>query len=894
MYCKQCGFHNAEGAIQCHICESDIPQQHDSKDQVNIVVDLMKTPLLSIIGSMKGLNIVTKVFSILIVSIVYLIKKIRRKPFLTPLMNSRLPKYQLIDLESMKSMHSRSLKSTESFLKQKGFQPFIDIESYHTVQGIIARTMVHPEFNVFAKIIILRATQKVSYVSFSAITLGNRYVEVDNTYGLPIDYPQNYTILFLPKTSLEKAYTVFLDILQQQKEIPLNIPLKPFLMHMSTVQKTSIEEGIRQGLFQIKSKGPDSLFRVSMCFYHPLRIATRKCSGCNIYVCDECYTAYQNQYFCNQCLPLHTQNQPIDADDSKLPVHYAGFAIRTLSGMIDWCIIASLTITIALLIRYFTQYSLPQSGLYIAVAQLFFVAFSIYYFTVPLYRYGQTTGQKLLGLHVVDQIGRKPDKISSIVRLSYHIFSCLFLLPMIGYVFVLFRKKKQGLHDQLASTYVITHRYVKTKAFAAWTFLILIPVAIGWMIYPYVMDFLPLYSDGIKEHISLQPKWVYPPDSSDNQYAISSFYIYDDRHCLVSTATSLSSLDMTSGKIVWTSTELAKSSIQTNSKKIHNSPVILLQSNDANLFLIRIVPETGQVLWKQQLRQMYANVVIDSENIAVYGGNILMLFDIDGKKRWEKTLDQPLQEEDGYVIFNKHLLMSSYTGTDTLLTYIQLETGDILWKQKNAFQPSYALGNGYQCVYTPDNKTMLMYLPDLKQMWDSPKNFYITGIDSTPSDSTQLPLYLYASKGIIKTQDGSIVFSYPMNSYLSCLTNNDIVLISSATTSCGSFTTPKRTAYLADKTNGQIKAKISENRWIHLGYLYEDETHIYLSGRIKTGRSLSTLLIAINKTTLESHEYPMGVLNLFPSGLKRITENLVFIATYKNVGTYVLAETADD
>ena len=89
------------------------------------------------------------------------------------------------------------------------------------------------------------------------------------------------------------------------------------------------------------------------------------------------------------------------------------------------------------------------------LSQLIFMALVPVYFTAPIKYGGQTPGMRFLGLRVVDQRGRNPDGEAALVRFAYFLISCLFVFPFFGYLFVLFRKTKQGLHDQLAGTLVV-------------------------------------------------------------------------------------------------------------------------------------------------------------------------------------------------------------------------------------------------------------------------------------------------------------------------------------------------------------------------------------------------------------------------------------------------------
>jgi uncharacterized RDD family membrane protein YckC len=66
---------------------------------------------------------------------------------------------------------------------------------------------------------------------------------------------------------------------------------------------------------------------------------------------------------------------------------------------------------------------------------------------------GQTPGKRLLGLQVVDASGAEPGILLSALRAFLALGSGL--LVLMGFLLVLFDRRRQALHDKLAHTYVI-------------------------------------------------------------------------------------------------------------------------------------------------------------------------------------------------------------------------------------------------------------------------------------------------------------------------------------------------------------------------------------------------------------------------------------------------------
>ena len=89
------------------------------------------------------------------------------------------------------------------------------------------------------------------------------------------------------------------------------------------------------------------------------------------------------------------------------------------------------------------------------------VALSIAYHTVSIARFGRTLGKGLLGLRVVAMPDGRP-VAWSYAALRALVPSAAVLLPVVGnlaglavYLWALFDKRRQGLHDKLAGTLVV-------------------------------------------------------------------------------------------------------------------------------------------------------------------------------------------------------------------------------------------------------------------------------------------------------------------------------------------------------------------------------------------------------------------------------------------------------
>ncbi|WP_223700927.1 RDD family protein [Sutcliffiella deserti] len=119
---------------------------------------------------------------------------------------------------------------------------------------------------------------------------------------------------------------------------------------------------------------------------------------------------------------------------------YAGFWMRVLALIIDGVIIGAISYLLGAL-------SGVEDYVFSSILGL------LYYIIMPVTNLQATLGKSVLGLKIIDLEGEKISVGQSIGRYFSQILSAIILL--IGYMMVGWTKRKQGLHDKLASTYVI-------------------------------------------------------------------------------------------------------------------------------------------------------------------------------------------------------------------------------------------------------------------------------------------------------------------------------------------------------------------------------------------------------------------------------------------------------
>lgn len=127
---------------------------------------------------------------------------------------------------------------------------------------------------------------------------------------------------------------------------------------------------------------------------------------------------------------------------------YAGAGVRFLAALIDGLILFAVGFVIAL------PFGATEEGSTNSVAQGLSILINLGYFVWYQGKTGQTFGKKAMGIKVVDLNGQTPSYFTFFLREFIGKFVSAIILG-IGYLMILWDKKKQGLHDKIASTVVV-------------------------------------------------------------------------------------------------------------------------------------------------------------------------------------------------------------------------------------------------------------------------------------------------------------------------------------------------------------------------------------------------------------------------------------------------------
>ena len=134
-----------------------------------------------------------------------------------------------------------------------------------------------------------------------------------------------------------------------------------------------------------------------------------------------------------------------------------GFKRRLAAVLLDALLLGVLSMFVAFVIglagvfvdMYTPNRTLPLSNLIVICT----LVFSVAYYVVAWSRTGQTVGKTVLGIKIVGADGKPLSGGKALLRyFGYLVSSIVFAL---GFIWVLFDRKRQGWHETIAGTYVV-------------------------------------------------------------------------------------------------------------------------------------------------------------------------------------------------------------------------------------------------------------------------------------------------------------------------------------------------------------------------------------------------------------------------------------------------------
>ena len=144
------------------------------------------------------------------------------------------------------------------------------------------------------------------------------------------------------------------------------------------------------------------------------------------------------------------------------PYPFKGFWIRFVASFIDGIILLILIILLASISLVIFGAALGEGagvGMFFLVLILASIATILYKPIMEASEYQGTVGKYALGMKVVDKNGQRITMTSSFLRTILYIIGAQGFLLCLGVVMIGFTEYKQGLHDILANTYVVTNHW---------------------------------------------------------------------------------------------------------------------------------------------------------------------------------------------------------------------------------------------------------------------------------------------------------------------------------------------------------------------------------------------------------------------------------------------------
>jgi uncharacterized RDD family membrane protein YckC len=141
------------------------------------------------------------------------------------------------------------------------------------------------------------------------------------------------------------------------------------------------------------------------------------------------------------------------------PLHYAGFWMRVLANLIDAVILAVLIVVLIVAFYGISNLNSATSDLEGTLGSVVQIGLAVV--IVAFWRYwGGTPGKLLLSQRIIDaRTGKAASTRQLIGRFFAYIVSAV---PLgLGFLWVAFDPRKQGWHDKLAGTVVITDKKPK-------------------------------------------------------------------------------------------------------------------------------------------------------------------------------------------------------------------------------------------------------------------------------------------------------------------------------------------------------------------------------------------------------------------------------------------------
>lgn len=893
MYCKECYFYHELNNDTCHYCGSKEFINDTNENEQIVYIDINKfyfSDLIKIYS--KNNNFILLFLSLPVISIFYIIHKISHTPFLIPFAKSINLKKKAVTEDIIINWNSQSLKDTDTYLNLQGFIKLITYEDCSRFNPVITIVYVNIRYNHYASLEVNKTNKKAAMITFQIFSQKRFCLSVDNAADTRISYPKYVEEIHYPDSNVQDLYKRFCQHAIEFSGVSLKFSLNEYVPLAARLYEYSVDQAIEQKYLYLKNQ--DASHALQTCINHPMLPAVRVCSKCNAPLCEACYREAKFTVYCSLCINQKTSGEKKDAPVEILSQHTVASVVYRLASLcIDVCIFGVVTFIVYHAFLFLFQKLIPEN-IQISAAllcTLFMAAIGLFYYaTILAKRSGTAFGKWIFGLKIVNKQGTPVSTIDIFVRFGLLAISTILVFPLPGYFFMLVNKKRQGFHDVLADTYVIKENEKKTRfpsrhILAHFIIIICISCLCVYGIH-YYRGYL---KEGISQKINLKKQWELP-FLSDSVESVTLFK--HNNICIIQNRNTIQACNLIKKEVLWKKEKqqgVWSVPLGYRNKWITDKTQCILIENKPEKTIASFDIFTGIKKWDYTLESYHHSIVQSDSLLLFFNDTCLTAVNHSGEKVWIKKMEN--DEKIVNVSINNHVFIKKAKGVETSHIILDLKNGTPL---TTLALPKYelllSLRDGYQLMKKGDT-TILYSMNNTTTIWKKNlKISYVHAYHLFSKPDSEISGIVYTNSFALNVLDGTILFTYPNDSRIICVTANDIIF-----SNYFYNTNSKKMSEIlvfCDKITGKIKTKL-QNHDCYSFYKIDENSQYTFLGSIQYPiipflKSREFILWKINNENTSTINKKIGTnVKLFKASITN-NNKLIFIQQSNELGLYSL------